>query len=593
MQMVEIRACANCKQKFGIEAEDFDFYKKIQVPPPTWCPDCRFARRMIWRNERNLTKRTCDLCKKEVFSMYGKDVPFPVYCPDCWRSDAWDPLSYGQDYDFSKPFFEQFKSLFNRVPQPSLGSNGTNLNCDFANMVQDVKNVYFSFSVIWNSEDVYYSNNVERSRQIYDSLNVSDSEIIYGSIGSVKNYNSRFCYWTSSSVDCAFMLDCIGCSHCLGCAGLRNQQYRIFNEQYSKSDYEKEIQSFNLGSYAALQDFNKRFEEFVRNKPRKYARIINSKGSTGDEILNSKNVRFAFIVSDAEDSKYLYRSPGPKQAVDACHLGHAELVYEHVMGGSEPGQELKFIIWGAPGQHRVSYSTSCGSSSYLFGCVGMRNKEYCVLNKQYSKEKYEALIPKIIEHMDSMPYTDKKGRVYKYGEFFPLELSPFAYNESVMQEHIPLTKSKAEELGYHWKEKENRAYKTTITAAELPDHIKDVPDSITTEVIGCLNEGNKEWCTGAFRIIGEELAFYRRMQVPLPRYCPNCRYFLRFSKRNPEVLWHRNCQCAGSDSEGGAYRNTTTHFHNQDHCPNEFESPYLPGRPEIVYCEQCYNAEVV
>ncbi len=57
-------------------------------------------------------------------------------------------------------------------------------------------------------------------------------------------------------------------------------------------------------------------------------------------------------------------------------------------------------------------------------------------------------------------------------------------------------------------------------------------------------------------------------------------------------MWHRKCQCAGAKSENGVYANTSKHDHGDNHCPNEFETSYAPGRPEIVYCEQCYNSEV-
>ena len=41
------------------------------------------------------------------------------------------------------------------------------------------------------------------------------------------------------------------------------------------------------------------------------------------------------------------------------------------------------------------------------------------------------------------------------------------------------------------------------------------------------------------------------------------------------------------------YQNTVEHSHHKGKCPNEFETSYAPDRPEIVYCEQCYQAEVI
>src|SRR3989344_5361870 len=64
----ETKTCQNCKQNFQIEPEDFLFYEKMKVPPPTWCPECRLKRRMVWRNERNLYRVKDAVSGQEVFS---------------------------------------------------------------------------------------------------------------------------------------------------------------------------------------------------------------------------------------------------------------------------------------------------------------------------------------------------------------------------------------------------------------------------------------------------------------------------------------------------------------------------------------------
>ena len=83
------------------------------------------------------------------------------------------------------------------------------------------------------------------------------------------------------------------------------------------------------------------------------------------------------------------------------------------------------------------------------------------------------------------------------------------------------------------------------------------------------------------------------MNLPLPRLCSNCRHYQRIKQRNPLKLWHRQCQCAGEKSDNKVYQNTIQHFHSNEHCPNEFETTYSPDRKEIVYCEKCYQQEVV
>src|SRR3989338_10849178 len=94
----ESKACQNCQFSFFIDAQDFDFYRKIDVPPPTFCPECRFARKYVWRNHRALYKRKCQAPghTEEMISIYHPGSPFIVYDRDYWWSDKWDPMDYGQ-----------------------------------------------------------------------------------------------------------------------------------------------------------------------------------------------------------------------------------------------------------------------------------------------------------------------------------------------------------------------------------------------------------------------------------------------------------------------------------------------------------------
>ena len=184
------------------------------------------------------------------------------------------------------------------------------------------------------------------------------------------------------------------------------------------------------------------------------------------------------------------------------------------------------------------------------------------------------MMPKIIKHMNDMPYVDKKGRTYVYGDFYPSEIAQFDYNETSAQEFFPLVKAEAEVQGYSWKEEKGKNYKITVKSKDLPDSILDVNEDIVSQIIECEHKGKcNEQCATAFRIIPQELQFYKAQNLPLPRLCPNCRHYERTKNRNPVKLWQRKCMKSG--------------------CTNEFETSYAPNCPEIVYCEQCYQQEVV
>src|SRR3989338_7489605 len=599
MDTSQQKVCQSCKNEFFVEPEDFDFYEKIQVPPPTRCPECRFQRRAVTRNERSLYRDVCDLCGKQMLSVYSPGKPFKVYCRACWNSDAWDPLEYGADYDWQKPFFQQFREPTGRVPQIGLMQLFTNVNTDYANFIADGKNIYLTYSSI-NSENIYYSRSVDNSKDCMDSFNLNAGEMVYENVDGARNYNSKYLFRSRDCINSSFLFDCVNCQDCFMSFNLRNKRFVVRNKQYKKEDYAKELEKENLGNYRVTESLKEEFLRLVSSSLHKFANITKSVNSSGDNIENSKNVKLSFDAYGSEDVKFSSRVlRGSKDVYDAFGVGHrGELLYEGVASGYGSYQ-CRFVMFTETTRD-ASYVDWCLNSNHLFGCTALRKKEYCILNKQYSREEYERLIPKIVEHMNVMPYTDKNGRIYTHGEFFPPELSKFAYNETIAQEYLPLTREEALREGYCWEESEQRTYRVTKEPEDLPDYIGDALDSVIEETIGCAHKGAcNEQCTTAFRIIAGELDFYRRMQIPLPRLCPNCRHYQRFKQRNPLKLWRRRCMCQDKESRSMnqesrvAYTNTIQHFHGEGRCPNEFETSYAPERPEIVYCEQCYQSEVI
>lgn len=595
MPQSETRVCQNCKNQFAVEPEDAGFYEKMRVPAPTFCWLCRAQRRMCFRNERILYKRKSDFSGKDIFSMYAPDSGYKIYEKEVWITDEWQPLDYGQDYDFNRPFFEQFNELLHKVPLKNLNVvNG--VNSDYSNNFTDPKNCYLCFNGN-NSEDCMYSHGMTNCRDCVDVSHLSKCETCYGSFWLTSCNNSYFSNNCESSFNMWFSKNCMGCSDCFGCVGLRNKQYHIWNEPYSKEEYAAKLKSFNLNSYAVLEQVKKRAEDFWLKFPNKFIEGLHNTNVGGNYIDHSRNARNCFLVREGENLKfcqYIQELPGSKDCYDWSIWGdNGQLMYEcHACGIGT--QNVRFSLFTQEDSRDVEYSMVCSGSSNLFGCVSLRKKQYCILNKQYTKEEYEALVPKIRAHMDAMPYTDKRDKAYKYGEFFPVELSPVAYNESMAQEYFPLSKEEALTNGYKWRDTTERSYQATLKPEDMPDNIKDVEDSITREVITCTHEGKcNQLCVTAFRITPDELNFYRKTGLPLPRLCHNCRTFERLKQRTGLQLYSRKCACAGAKSENGSYANTGKHFHGEAHCPNGFETAYKPDQPEIVYCEECYNAEVV
>lgn len=569
----EIKACQNCKQDFIIESEDFKFYEKIKVPAPTFCPECRMIRRKIWRNCRSLYRRNCSLCHKVIISMYNEEKTKLVYCLDCWNGDKRDPFLQARDYDFSKPFFEQFKQLREASPILYVHHTGSLIRSEFTNYSADNKDCYLSYSVI-GSENILYSEIIDNSKNSLDNYSVQKIENCSENVDSQNNYNCHYAIVSSKCIDSFFIYDCINCQNCCLSSNLRNQQYVFKNKKLNKEDYEKVVQDLFLHTYAGLCAARDYFDNLIQYKAiHRFAQIFNSFNVKGDYIINSKNINYSYNIKDSENIFYSSRClNNAKDSYDNQGLALGELIYESV--ATSFGTYRNSFTYICIGSKDCQYSLMCRNCSNCFASIGLVNAQYCIFNKQYSKEDYFVLIEKIKKHMDEMPYIDKKGRVFKYGEFFPYDLCPFGINKTDAFDFFKFTKEESLEMGYPWEEKEKINYLISKKIEDIPDDIFDVSDDILNETISCPNNGSSDFqCTGAYKIVLDELNFYRHKKLPLPRYCPNCRHYQRVRKyRNNFKLYHRQCM--------------------KENCLNEFETSYAPERPEIVYCEECYKKEV-
>ncbi len=592
----EKRNCQNCKKDFVIEAEDFGFYEKIKVPPPTFCSECRMYRRLAWRNDWHTFKKRDAKTGQEIFSLFPEESPVKIYEKEYWLSDDWDPMDYGQNYDFSKTFFDQFHDLHNTVPIPAHSIHSLS-NCQYCANANNMKNCYFVRAATF-SEDSAYLVWDNASRNSFDSHMTIKCEMSYGNLNTTNCYKTFFSIDSEDCQETILCADCVGCNNCFGSFGLRNKSYYIFNQPYSKEEYFTKIKEFNLGSFKSFLELRKKAYENWLKYPHKFVHGRQNSGVSGDYIYNSKNAENCFRIREAEDVKWCQNilQGSINNCYDYTNWGqNVELLYEVLVAGDNVSNS-KFCCQIWPNVKDLEYCIFCQNSSDLFGCVSLRNKQYCIFNKQYTKEEYFELRERIIKQMNDLPYISPTGNEYRYGEFFPLEFSPFPYQVSAAYEFIPLSLEEAKKKGYEAYEVDKSIYKISIAADNLLDDIQDVDKDILDEVIGCAHASQEceHECTKAFRIVDRELEFLKRMGLPLPRLCPNCRYFGLLKFRSLPKLYKRKCDCSGQMAKGKEqYQNTVKHFHGTESCPNEFETSYSSDQKEIVYCEQCYQAEIV
>lgn len=564
----KMKNCQNCKKDFTVEPEDFKFYEKMKVPPPTWCPGCRLERRMSFINTLNIYWRNCDKCGKRTLSIYPPEQKIIVYCQPCWWKDDWDGTEYGMDYDPSRPFLEQVKELSNKTPYTALESLYTSIkNSDYSNAIAWCKDCYLVFWADY-CDSVYHSSFLNGAKYSVDCLRSHESELSYESIGVTKCYQTFFSEECDTCVDMWFSRNCYSCTNCIGCVNLRGASNCIFNVKYSKEEYVEKLKEFSLDSWTNLCKFREEAYKFWFTKPyREYSGNSLNKNVTGEYVYKSKNSKEMYICKNAEDCKWcqFITVASAKDCWDYSGWGNnSSLIYECSNVG-EDANNIRFSCLCTSDILNLQYCIWSISGKNNFGCVNLKRKKYCILNKEYSKEEYEKLESQIIENMKMNPYIDKLGRKFFYGEFFPPEMSKFPYNKSNAMKFLPKTKETALAEGYNWDGEENSVSKYNISKLvdSLPERIIDTKEDILNEVIGCRN------CGKGYKIAQGELNLLRKMNLPVPHECPKCRDNKRFARLNKIKLHNRTCA----------------------KCSVNIYTPYAPDRPEIVYCVKCYQAE--
>lgn len=530
-----VQACKTCRQSFSVEPEDLAFLdqispvfagKKFPIPVPTLCPACRQQRRMVYRNERSLYKRNCDKCQKSFLSVYSADKSYTVYCRDCWWADDWNGTDFAQEFDFNRPFFEQYFELQKKVPQLGI-VNAMEQNSDFTNYGYGNKDCYLLFTADFN-EKCSYGCFVWHSFDCYDNLSLIEGQLCYECVDCVKCYASAYCFESENLTDCFGCTDCRNCESCFGCSGLRQKKYHFFNQPCSKEEYEQKV----AAAKANWPETLRRFKEVGAQTPRRNLFLVQCENVLGDHLKNCKNCAFCFDCQELEDCKYMTNSPAK---CDHCQdiEGAGFLSWSYQCLGTA-GNHLLYSDHHWTNGGDLTFCSYAMSSSNCFGCAGVKKGEYCIFNKQYSKEEFGVMAARIVEHMM------KTG---EWGDCFLPGFTRFAYNETLAQQYYPLTKEQAQGLGYAWK-----------------DEVAEAAAGALQDVVICEVSGKP------FRLTKQELEFYKKLGLPLPTKHPEVRMKERDAMRNPRQLWQRPCA----------------------RCGVQMASSYAPDRPEIVYCEKCY-----
>ena len=520
--------CPACQTAFEITDTDKAFYIKMDVPEPSHCPDCRLQRRMAFRNERTLYKRKCDFCGREIASTIEGGT-FPVYCMDCWWSDKWDPLAYGQDIDWNRPFFDQFADLMARVPKSAFLQVG-NENCEYNALIGYSKNSYMCAGSHF-VEDCIYCRKSQYSRDCVNSNLLDHCELTAVSTNSKNCYSCHHLINSRQCVDSSYLADCANLKNCFMCSGLVSKEFHFKNRPLTEEEYKKIKDAY---AQKSEEEIMQEFLAFDLTIPKRYQSQANCENSTGNYLYNSKNAIECYDSIKIEDSAYIVDSENVKDSMDLlCHDKDIERCYELSSGG-DTNVNMKFSF----------YIVHCSDSAYLYGCFYLNDCFGCdgvhshnknlILNKKYDEVTYKNLKSRLTLHMK------KTG---EYGEFFPARISIFGYNETLAMEAFPLTREEALQKGFKWKDEPPKTY--------LP---------AGNGILACKK------CGKNYKILPQEAALNQKIGVAPSPFCFECRHANLVALKNPKKLFDRTCA----------------------NCGQQIKTTYPPTSPYKVFCESCY-----
>jgi hypothetical protein len=527
-------------------------YEKIGLVVPNICIQCRWKQHMAFWPFGKFRAGVSDLTGEKFITNLPENPRYPIYTSKEWWGDAWDPTSYGMDYDPSRPFFDQLKELQEKVPRPHQ-TGAMNINSDWADDLWECKNSYLCRSMV-RGENLMYG---------YRAFDSKDSIDISHVFNLDQSYNCTYCFNCSKlffsmnckdCIDSAFLFDCRNSTNCFMSWNLRGKSFCIENVQYSKEDYFEKLKEYNLGSHEGLEKCKARYAEILRTQAVHRENFSpKTQNSVGTYMSNCNNCINIFGIEDSENCTNCLRGKNDKDCIDQTGCWDVQLSGNNSCCTN--AYDLKYSIW-CDGARYSEYCDLCLESEYCFGCVGLRKKKYCILNKQYTKEEYESLKGKIIE--------DMKARG-EYGQFPSYSLGLVPYNLSTASIYFPeVSKEYVLEHGGYWDEGKEKTSEGMPTS-EIPDSIHDLDESFSKQALICPVTG---W---RFNISADELSFLKRMNIAAPRVHFDVRTKERMQKLAPSNAEQYSCVFCSKDIN--AYY------------------PKVWGY-ERVACEECYLKEI-
>ncbi len=553
IEIIEIRKCKYCLEEFPVTSIEKELLGKHMFKYPEHCSLCNFKLLNSFLNDKNLYHVKDNSDNKNIISIHSGETCVNIMEVNKYKRYILDDKWFDYAMDIWDDIFEDFRKIYKNFPRPSRLVYPSLENWEYSSHSWWAKNVYLSFCVFVDCEDIYHSFRIIGwCTNIFSSYNLTNCSNFYYS----KNFwNSNNVFFSSSWYNChdlIFCKDMINCKECIFSCNQVNKSYMVYNKQYTKQEY-VEIKKDVL---SRIQDRD--WFDFLESKYK--------------EMLETTLIREATDTNRCEyvswenvyDSKKCFNShcwSGLENCVNIQNLwDSSEDTCVNIINSIEAWSNIQNCFWMVSFWKNVYnsfYSISMTESKNIYYsidlelceecmfCMWLKSKKYCILNNQYDKktyfEKKDEIISKLIndwkwwDHIwwdvQSFPYND----TLSYDYFWVNKIIYFDWREEILNKNSNwivrllwddfISKAKLdlwswEEIDIFWRiwEKEINIPDNfeKIHSSNLPK-ISDADESIIDKVIIC------EQTRRPFRIIKKELEFLKKKNMPLPRHHHNYR----------------------------------------------------------------------
>ena len=490
--------CLQCKKQFNISSQVQSLMKRLKLKDLKYCFNCSKQIMLSFWPYGNFYLKKDDLTGENIITTYPPQTKFPIYKRSNWHSDNWQAPQ--QDYDKNRTYFEQLIELQQKTPHFHALGDADSVNCDYCDDVWSSRNCYYNRSFL-ECENLHYS---YRNIKVKDSIDITFSFNLnncYDCTYCFDSYNLNYSINSRNCLDSYFLYDCRECEHCFMCYNLRFKKYCIINKQYTKEEYCNLLAAYKLNDFKTIQNLKQKFSEILKNIAL-HKQDLNTKTEecNGNFLDKCKSVENSFLTQESENCSNFFRGIIDKDSLNISGCLRGELNYFVVQ--SSDLYNCKVMIY-CLNCIESEYCDQCYDCKNCFGCVGLKKRQYCILNRQYSEERYYNLINILKKTKD-------------YGKFFPQIMAYNGYNASLAKFYYSLNNEDIVKFGSFYEEE--------AVVINQKDAI--------------ICEATKK----PFKLIPQEIEFYQKNNIPTPHHHPDHRNIIRYQFMTAVNEQRGNCR---------------------------------------------------